>query len=78
MTLQEEEKGYRRLTPKQSVGLRHCGYVIKVHEVVKDSSGKVDHLKVSCEPATENNKPKAFIHWVAQPIKCEIRNYERL
>lgn len=75
---EEEEKGYRRLTPQQSVGLRHCGYVIKVQEVVKDSSGKVDHLKVLCEPATESNKPKAFIHWVAQPIKCEIRNYERL
>lgn len=78
LALQEEEKGYRRLTPQQSVGLRHCGYIIKVQEVVKDASGKVDHLKVLCEPAAEGNKPKAFIHWVAQAVKCEIRNYERL
>lgn len=28
---EEPEKGYRRLTPKQSVGLRHAGYVIKVN-----------------------------------------------
>nr|XP_045612229.1 probable glutamine--tRNA ligase [Procambarus clarkii] len=73
-----EERGYRRLTPQQTVGLRHCGYVIKVQEIVKGTSGEVDHLKVTCEPATESNKPKAFIHWVAHPVKCEVRQYERL
>lgn len=30
---EEMEKGYRRLTPTQSVGLRHAGYVIKVRNV---------------------------------------------
>ena len=38
-SLQSAEKGYRRLTPDQSVGLRHAGYVIRVEEV----------KKVSCE-----------------------------
>ncbi|XP_042203847.1 probable glutamine--tRNA ligase isoform X2 [Homarus americanus] len=75
---EKEEKGYRRLTPEQTVGLRHCGYIIRVEEAVKGTSGGVDHLKVTCEPATETNKPKAFIHWVAHPVRCEVRQYERL
>lgn len=41
-TLQIAEKGYRRLTPDQSVGLRHAGYVIKVEDVKKV------RLKLSC------------------------------
>lgn len=28
---EQPEKGYRRLTPNQSVGLRHAGYVLKVN-----------------------------------------------
>lgn len=64
--------------PQQSVGLRHCGQVISVAEVVRTSSGEVEYLKVTCEPVSEANKPKAFIHWVAQPLKCEVRIYERL
>lgn len=31
------EKGYKRLTPNQPVGLRHAGYVIYVQNVVKVS-----------------------------------------
>ncbi|XP_069959150.1 probable glutamine--tRNA ligase [Cherax quadricarinatus] len=75
---EKEENGYRRLTPQQTVGLRHCGMIINVQEVVKTSSGEVDYLKVTCQPATDSNKPKAFIHWVAHPLKCEVRQYERL
>lgn len=75
---EKETKGYRRLTPEQTVGLRHCGYVIRMEEVVRGTNGEVDHLRVACEPATEGNKPKAFIHWVAHPIKCEVRQYESL
>lgn len=75
---QIEEKGYRRLTPCQSVGLRHCGYVIQLQEVVKNAQGGIDHLKVTCHKSTDANKPKAFIHWVAKPLKCEVRLYERL
>lgn len=29
-----------------------------------------------CDPS--ELKPKAFIHWVAQPVRCEVRLYERL
>lgn len=29
------EKGYKRLTPEQPVGLRHAGYVISVQKVIK-------------------------------------------
>lgn len=33
--LQVMEKGYKRLTPEQPVGLRHAGYVISVQKVIK-------------------------------------------
>ncbi|KAM3872042.1 glutamine--tRNA ligase isoform 2-T2 [Diretmus argenteus] len=73
------EKGYKRLTPEQPVGLRHAGYVISVQKVIKDPQGKVVELEVSCSSATETkDKPKAFIHWVSQPLVCEVRLYERL
>lgn len=32
------EKGYKRLTPEQPVGLRHAGYVISVQKVIKVSN----------------------------------------
>ncbi|KAM9830891.1 glutamine--tRNA ligase [Syngnathus typhle] len=72
------EKGYKRLTPEQPVGLRHAGYVISVKEVIKDARGKVVELKVSCCSSDTAEKPKAFIHWVCQPLACEVRIYERL
>ena len=74
---EEEEKGYRRLSPQQAVGLRHAGMVISVSDVVKEG-GKVVGLKATCEPVTATNKPKAFVHWVANPVKCEVRLYETL
>ncbi|XP_028159914.1 probable glutamine--tRNA ligase [Ostrinia furnacalis] len=75
---QEPEKGYRRLTPSQSVGLRHAGYVLKVSKVIKDSSGKVSELECTAEPSESADKPKAFIHWVSQPVEIEVRLYEPL
>ncbi|XP_069684167.1 probable glutamine--tRNA ligase [Periplaneta americana] len=72
------DKGYRRLTPDQPVGLRHAGYVISVTEVLKDSQGNVIELYVKCEPTSAAEKPKAFIHWVSQPLNIEVRIYERL
>uniref|UniRef100_A0A673Y7E4 Glutamine--tRNA ligase n=1 Tax=Salmo trutta TaxID=8032 RepID=A0A673Y7E4_SALTR len=70
------EKGYKRLTPDQPVGLRHAGYVISVQKVIK---GRVVELEVHCCSSHEAaEKPKAFIHWVSEPQKCEIRLYERL
>ncbi|XP_061687575.1 glutamine--tRNA ligase isoform X2 [Syngnathoides biaculeatus] len=72
------EKGYKRLTPEQPVGLRHAGYVISVKKVIKDAQGKVVELEVSCSSSDTAEKPKAFIHWVSQPLVCEVRIYERL
>ncbi|XP_077980161.1 glutamine--tRNA ligase-like [Glandiceps talaboti] len=72
------DKNYRRLTTDQAVGLKHVGYVICVDEVIKDSDGKITELKVTCKPLNETTKPKGFIHWVAKPITCEIRLYDRL
>nr|XP_029477460.1 glutamine--tRNA ligase [Oncorhynchus nerka] len=73
------EKGYKRLTPDQPVGLRHAGYVISVQKVIKDAQGRVVELEVHCRSSNEAaEKPKAFIHWVSEPQKCEIRLYERL
>ncbi|KAB5567684.1 hypothetical protein PHYPO_G00235700 [Pangasianodon hypophthalmus] len=72
------EKGYKRLTPEQPVGLRHAGYVISVQRVIKDDSGKVVELEVTCTSSNSAEKPKAFIHWVCEPLQCEVRLYERL
>ncbi|XP_032506074.1 glutamine--tRNA ligase isoform X4 [Phocoena sinus] len=41
-------------------------------------SGCVESLEVTCRRADAGEKPKAFIHWVSQPLTCEIRLYERL
>ncbi|CAB3228334.1 unnamed protein product [Arctia plantaginis] len=75
---EEPDKGYRRLTPKQTVGLRHAGYVIKVSEIIKDASGKVLEVQCTAQPADSAEKPKAFIHWVSEPVDVEVRLYEPL
>ncbi|KAM4722110.1 glutamine--tRNA ligase [Rhinophrynus dorsalis] len=72
------EKGYKRLTPDQPVGLRHAGYVISVKNIVKDESGKVTELEVTCTKSDVAEKPKAFIHWVSEPLQCEVRLYDSL
>ncbi|XP_068585850.1 glutamine--tRNA ligase [Cebidichthys violaceus] len=72
------EKGYKRLTPDQPVGLRHAGYVISFQKVIKDARGKVMELEVTCCSSDSAEKPKAFIHWVSQPLTCEVRLYDRL
>ncbi|XP_046386642.1 probable glutamine--tRNA ligase [Ischnura elegans] len=73
-----EEKGFRRLTMSQSVGLRYANLVISFSDIVKDNSGMVSELKVLCKPIDEAEKPKAFIHWVSDPIPVEVRLYENL
>uniref|UniRef100_A0A674ID13 Glutamine--tRNA ligase n=1 Tax=Terrapene triunguis TaxID=2587831 RepID=A0A674ID13_9SAUR len=71
------DKGYKRLAPGQPVGLRHAGYVIAVQNVVKDAGGQVMELEVTCTKSDAAEKPKAFIHWVSEPLVCEVRLYER-
>ncbi|XP_045492365.1 probable glutamine--tRNA ligase [Colias croceus] len=75
---EQPEKGYRRLTPNQSVGLRHAGYIIKVSKIIKDDNGKVIEVECTAESTESAEKPKAFIHWVSQPISIEVRLYEPL
>ncbi|CAK1578394.1 unnamed protein product [Parnassius mnemosyne] len=75
---EQPEKGYRRLTPTQCVGLRYSEYVIKVSKVIKDDAGKVVEVECQAEPVTTAEKPKAFIHWVSEPIAVEVRLYEPL
>nr|XP_056709605.1 glutamine--tRNA ligase [Euleptes europaea] len=72
------DKGYKRLAPSQPVGLRHTGYVIAVQNIIKDTSGHVQELEVTCMKSEVAEKPKAFIHWVSDPLVCEVRQYERL
>uniref|UniRef100_H3A9R5 Glutamine--tRNA ligase n=1 Tax=Latimeria chalumnae TaxID=7897 RepID=H3A9R5_LATCH len=71
------EKGYKRLTPEQPVGLRHAGYVVAVQKVIKNKD-KVVELEVVCSKSDATEKPKAFIHWVSNPLVCEVRLYESL
>ncbi|KAK3581253.1 hypothetical protein CHS0354_032979 [Potamilus streckersoni] len=72
------DKSYKRLACDQPVGLRHAGFVISVDKVVKDSCGNVTELLVTCKSTAAAEKPKAFIHWVSEPIECEVRLYDRL
>ena len=72
------EKGYRRLSPNQTVGLRHASVVLKVEKVLKDENGKINELICSCEKVEVADKPKAFIQWVSDPYEIEVRLYERL
>ncbi|OAD56129.1 putative glutamine--tRNA ligase [Eufriesea mexicana] len=71
-------KDFRRLTPNQSVGLKHVGIVLTIKEVKRDSIGNIINLLVRQESISETNKPKAFIHWVSNPVLASIRLYERL
>ena len=79
-------KGYFRLTPEQSVRLRHA-YIITCKEVVKDDSGKVIEIKVEYSPESKSGsedtsgiKVKSAIQWVdAQKSRTvEVRLYDRL
>ncbi|KAH0944675.1 hypothetical protein HN011_009466 [Eciton burchellii] len=73
-----EEKSFRRLTPKQSVGLKHAGVILTFESIEKDISNNITNIIVTQEPVSEKNKPKAFIHWVSYPILASVRLYERL
>jgi glutaminyl-tRNA synthetase len=75
---EEADKDYKRLACNQCVGLRHAGKVIKVSNVIKDKSGEVTEVHVTCEDSSTCAKPKAFVHWVSNPLTCEVRLYERL
>ncbi|KAF5282463.1 hypothetical protein FQA39_LY17578 [Lamprigera yunnana] len=74
-----DDKGYRRLTSGQSVGLRHAGYVLDIKSLQKNEKGKVESLVCTCVHVDKMvSKPKAFIHWVSDPLEVEVRLYEPL
>lgn len=71
-------KGYRRLAPEQTVGLRYADFVLKVENVVKNDQGNVTELVCSCESTDTSAKPKVFVQGVSNPIEIEVRLYELL
>lgn len=75
---EEADKNYKRLALNQPVGLRHAGLIISVVKVIKDAEGSVTELVAKCSLVSDLAKPKAFIHWVSEPLHCEIRLYEPL
>jgi glutaminyl-tRNA synthetase len=75
---------YNRLSPGVEVRLRHA-YVIKCHEVIKDSHGKVIELRCTYDPATlgknpEGRKVQGVIHWVSakEALTATVNLYDRL
>lgn len=73
------DKGYRRLTKDQPVGLRHAGFVLTVDSIKKSNNGQIEEVICKCiEVDKASSKPKAFIHWVSNPITVEIRLYSPL
>lgn len=75
---------YKRLIEGNEVRLRGA-YVIKCHQVIKDSEGKVIELRCTYDEKTLGKKPegrkvKGVIHWVsiAHALDAEIRLYDRL
>lgn len=78
-------KGYYRLTPTQSVRLRH-GYIITCKEVIKDIDGNIVEIKAEYHPDSKSGsdtsgiKVKSAIQWVSaeHSKKVEIRVYDRL
>ncbi|KHN72416.1 putative glutamine--tRNA ligase [Toxocara canis] len=72
------DKGYRRLTKTQHIGLKYLGIVLSHVRDVKNESGVILEVIVRASPLSAENKPKAFVHWVAKPVCCRVRLYERL
>lgn len=76
----EVDKEYFRLAPGQPVGLMKVPFNVSVHEVIKDSNGKVTKLLVNYDSEIKK-KPKTYIQWVGEDnvkkIK-ETRMYNQL
>ena len=49
-------KGFRRLTPGQSVGLKYGELVISVAKVIKNKNGEVECVEVTAQKSTEAEK----------------------
>lgn len=84
LLMQDSPKGYFRLTPEQPLGLKYASCSISLEEVIRDpSSGEVKELIVQWAPQhsavnTEGTikRPKAYAHWVSDPVTCTMRFYK--
>lgn len=78
-------KGYFRLTPDQSVRLKHA-YIITCKEVIKDSDGNIIEIIATYNKDSKSGsdtsgiKVKSAIQWVdsIEAKKVEVRVYDRL
>ncbi len=78
-------KGYFRLTPKQSVRLKHA-YIITCKEVIKDENDNITEIKAIYHKESKSGsdssgiKVKSAIQWVdaKSAKKAEVRVYDRL
>ncbi|MFA6303310.1 MAG: glutamine--tRNA ligase/YqeY domain fusion protein [Legionella sp.] len=82
--MEDPPKKYFRLAPGAEVRLRHA-YVIKCHEVIKDTQGEVIELRCTYDADTlgknpEDRKIKGVIHWVscAEAYPVTVYQYDRL
>ena len=69
--MEDPPRKFFRLKPGGEVRLRY-GYIIKCEEVVKDSTGAIDYLRCTMDPATRSGtgpdserKVKGTIHWLS-------------
>ncbi|CAN5810857.1 glutamine--tRNA ligase/YqeY domain fusion protein [soil metagenome] len=81
---EKPSRGFRRLSPGESVRLRHA-YIIHCDETVKNDAGEVTELRCSYLPDSLGATPagvkvKGAIHWVsaADAVEAEFRLYDRL
>ena len=83
--MENPPKGYFRLTPKQSVRLKHA-YIITCKEIIKDKNGNIIEIKAEYHPESKSGsdtsgiKVKSAIQWVSakEAKRVEVRVYDRL
>ncbi|MDD2789318.1 MAG: glutamine--tRNA ligase/YqeY domain fusion protein [Sulfurimonas sp.] len=83
--MENPPKDYFRLTPEQSVRLRHA-YIITCKEVIKDANGNITEIKAEYYPESKSGSDtsgiqvKSAIQWVDMVAakKIEVRVYDRL
>lgn len=51
---------------------------VQVSKVIRNTSGKIVEIECTAESTDSAEKPKAFIHWVSDPVTVEVRLYEPL
>ena len=69
------EKGFKRLTRENPVGLKYANFSIKVVDVVKGDDGQIKEIIAE----RFEGKAKAYIQWVSDgAIEAEVRLYDKL